>query len=86
MFDCYDAITRHLRGLGPEVQSCSYTFGELHKALGMRLPMGAEIASSWNGAHAALGRAVAAAGFRAELVSTDKGWVVTFTRRQRVVS
>ena len=76
----FTALTRHLRSLEPDVTSRAYTFGELHAALGQRLPMGAENASAWqNGC--ALGRAVAAAGFGAELTSTDRGWVVTFTRK-----
>lgn len=77
----YDALTRHLRGLQHEVTSRAYTFGELHAALGHRLPMGAEIASAWQGPHCALGRAVGAAGFTAELICTERGWVVTFTRK-----
>lgn len=79
----YDALTRHLRSLAPDVSTRTYTFGELHAALGHRLPMGAEIASAWEGKHSALGRAVAAAGFTAELTCIDRGWAVTFTRRGR---
>jgi hypothetical protein len=76
----YAALTRFLRSLGPDVASCSLTFGELHAKLGQRLPMGAEIASAWEGAHSALGRAVAAAGFGARLQSTERGWLITFNR------
>jgi len=79
----YGAITRYLRCLDPDVDACSFTFGELHAALGQRLPMGAEIASSWSGG-CALGKAVTAAGFSAELQSRERGWVVTFTRRGSV--
>ena len=78
----YAALTRHLRNLDPDVVTCSYTFGELHAALGCRLPMGSEIASAWEGADCALGRAVLNAGFSARLQSTDRGWVVTFSRRR----
>lgn len=82
MVDCspYTALTRHLRGLGVDEESRTYTFGELHAALGVRLPMGAEVASSWDSSHGKLGRAVAAAGFRADLHSNGRGWEVTFTR------
>jgi hypothetical protein len=76
----YAALTRFLRSLGPDVSSCAFTFGELHAAMGQRLPMGAEIASAWDET-CTLGRAVAVAGFSAKLSSTDRGWVVTFTRR-----
>ena len=84
MSDCtpYAALTRYLRSLEPDVTTCAYTLGELHAAICHRLPMGAESASAWQGA-CNLGRAVAAAGFTADLRSTDRGWVVTFTRRQR---
>ncbi len=76
----YAALTRYLRTLEPDVTSRAYTFGELHAALGQRLPMGAEIASAWeNGCN--LGKAVAAAGFNAQLTSSDRGWIVTFTRK-----
>lgn len=76
----YAALTRFLRTIEPDVASRALTFGELHAAMGQRLPMGAEIASAWeNGC--ALGRAAAAAGFSARLTSTDRGWVVTFTRK-----
>jgi len=76
----YAALTRHLRGLGQDVTTRSYTFGELHAALGQRLPMGAEIASAWD-EDCTLGKAAAIAGFSAKLTSTDRGWVVTFTRK-----
>jgi hypothetical protein len=76
----YITLTRYLRTIEPDVTSRSYTFGELHAALGQRLPMGAEIASAWD-AGCALGRAVAAAGFEAQLSSTPRGWIVTFTRK-----
>lgn len=78
----YDALTRYLRGLERDVTSRAYTFGELHAALGQRLPMGAEIASAWQGSHGALGRAVAAAGFTADLNCTERGWIVTFSRKR----
>lgn len=77
----YTALTRFLRSLDPDVQTRSFTFGELHAALGQRLPMGSEIASAWEDRYCSLGRAVAAAGFKATLQSTDRGWVVTFTRK-----
>ena len=82
MVDCspYTALTRHLRGLGPDEQTRTYTFGELHAALGVRLPMGAEVACSWDSVHGALGRAVAAAGFRADLCANGRGWEITFRR------
>ena len=76
----YTALTRYLRTIEPEVASRALTFGELHAAIGQRLPMGAEIASAWD-AGCALGRAAAIAGFAAQLTSTDRGWVVTFTRK-----
>jgi hypothetical protein len=76
----YAALTRYLRSLEPDVASRSYTFGELHAALGQRLPMGAEIASSWDEG-CALGKAAAIAGFSAKLTSSDRGWQVTFTRK-----
>jgi hypothetical protein len=76
----YAALTRFLRSLEPDVESRAYSFGELHAAMGQRLPMGAEIASAWED-NCTLGRAVAAAGFSAKLSSTDRGWVVTFTRK-----
>jgi hypothetical protein len=76
----YTALTRFLRSLEPDVASRALTFGELHAAMGQRLPMGAEIASAWE-ENCTLGRAVAAAGFSAKLSSTDRGWVVTFTRK-----
>ena len=76
----YAALTRYLRRLEPDVTSRAFTFGELHAALGQRLPMGAEIASAWDEG-CALGRAAAAAGFQAKLTSTDRGWIVTFTRK-----
>ena len=79
----YTALTRVLRGLEPDVETCSYTFGELHAAMGQRLPMGSEIASAWD-VRCALGKAVAAAGFIAQLQSTPRGWVVTFTRKGAV--
>jgi hypothetical protein len=77
----YTALTRYLRSLDADVHTRSLTFGELHAALGQRLPMGAEIASAWQDENCALARAVAAAGFKADLQSTERGWVVTFTRR-----
>ena len=80
----YTALTRFLRTLGPETTACTYTFGELHAALGQRLPMGAEIASSWEDPACSFGRAVEAAGFQAKLQSTERGWTVTFTRRAGV--
>lgn len=76
----YEALTRRLRRLDPAVPTFTYTFGELHAELGQRLPMGAEIASAWEGPHCALAKAVAAANFRAALSSTERGWTVTFTR------
>jgi hypothetical protein len=76
----YAALTRYLRSLGPDVTSRSYTFGELHAALGQRLPMGAEIASAWDEG-CTLGKAASVAGFSAKLTSTDRGWLVTFTRK-----
>jgi hypothetical protein len=76
----YTALTRYLRSLGQDVATRSYTFGELHAELGQRLPMGAEIASAWDEG-CALGKAVAAAGFSAKLTSTERGWVITFTRK-----
>lgn len=82
MVDCspYTALTRYLRGLGTDEQRRTYTFGELNAALGVRLPMGAEVASSWDSTHGKLGRATAAAGFRADLHANGRGWEVTFTR------
>ncbi|MGH2584613.1 MAG: hypothetical protein ACRDJE_06835 [Dehalococcoidia bacterium] len=74
------ALTRFLRNLEPDVSTCAFTFGELHAAIGQRLPMGAEIASTWE-ERCSLGRAAAAAGFGARLTSTDRGWLVTFTRK-----
>ena len=76
----YVALTRYLRSLGPDVTRRDFTFGELHAALGQRLPMGAEIASAWEDPTCSFGRAVAAAGFRATLRSGERGWVVTFMR------
>jgi hypothetical protein len=76
----YAALTRYLRTIEPDVASRALTFGELHAAIGQRLPMGAEIASAW-GDGCALGRAAAIAGFSAQLSSTDRGWVVTFNRK-----
>jgi hypothetical protein len=76
----YTALTRYLRSLDVDVTSRAFTFGELHAAMGQRLPMGAEIASAWDES-CTLGRAVAAAGFSAKLSSTDRGWVVTFARK-----
>jgi len=76
----YAALTRFLRSLESDVSARAFTFGELHAAIGQRLPMGAEIATSW-GEGCTLGRAAAAAGFAAELSSTERGWTVTFTRK-----
>ncbi len=76
----YTALTRYLRSIERDIATRSFTFGELHAALGQRLPMGAEIASAWDDS-CALGRAAAAAGFAAKLASTERGWVITFTRK-----
>jgi hypothetical protein len=87
MGDCtpYTALTRFLRGLDPDVPQHRLTFGELHAAIGQRLPMGAEIASAWDGPECSLGKAVRAGGFTARLESGERGWIVVFTRKPSAV-
>ncbi|MGH2600969.1 MAG: hypothetical protein ACRDJ9_16480, partial [Dehalococcoidia bacterium] len=76
------ALPRHRGAENPRplVGHGHHLVGERRDAVGQRLPMGAEIASTWE-ERCSLGRAAAAAGFGARLTSTDRGWLVTFTRK-----